>query len=231
MGKINLLWALPPELLLEIAAYLDCTSQYRLLQMCRCLHALLAPGLKWVPDKHGNNRYLYKLLKTGNITEIEAWPGTPASVLFTLEGPMLERYQQTARPQVRTRMQEVSAPRTLYPCLRLSKSGLMVALDHEQWETAAFLLRRDRGRIGFLGTKEHFWAALVYRNWGAMHLTYMVPNLEKKPVASHASWKPPLWEQLFTNTRWIGCLLDGGEDTDIATLLDFIYSKMEEQDH
>ncbi|KAK8123064.1 hypothetical protein PG984_011734 [Apiospora sp. TS-2023a] len=224
--KSNLLCELPKELVLGIVAYLDCVNQNSLLLTCRDLHALLMPGLKKVSDKYGNDRYLYKLLKTGNLAEIEAWPGTPTSTLFTLQGDMLARYQATARREVRNRMHHLNSPPGLYPCLRLAKSGLMVALDHEQWKTAAFLLGRDGGQVGFLGTKEHFWAARVYRDLGES-LLVEYPDPEKKPVSAIVSTKPPLWEQ-FT-THWLGQLLDGGEEADIDSLLEFIEDKLDEQ--
>lgn len=222
----NRLCALPPELLLGIAAYLDCVSHYRLLQTCRDLHALLNADLKKAPDNYGNNRYLYKLLKTGNLAEIKTWPGTPSSALFTLQNDMLLQYQKTARREVYDRMQKLGG---LYPCLRLAKSGLMVALDHEQWATAAFLLRRDGGHVGFLGTKEYFWAARFTSDFDEHERVKRQeatnPDPDKEPGWSYVMSKPPLWEH-FTTVHWLGTVLDGGEEVDIARLLWVIDRKL-----
>ena len=47
-------------------------------------------------------------------------------------------------------MQDLNKLGQLYPCLRVDKSGLVVALNHDQWELAEFLLCHDGGTYGFL---------------------------------------------------------------------------------
>ncbi|KAK7915129.1 hypothetical protein PG985_012832 [Apiospora marii] len=231
-NQLGRLGVLPDELLLVITDYLDCADQFKLMLTCHKLYLFLEKDLEKVPDKHGNNRYLYKLLRTGDLTKISAASlGTPASALFTLEGDMLKKYQLRARREVETRMKQLNEPPGggLSGCLRLAKSGLMVALDHEQWATAAYLLRRDGGRVGFLGTREFYWPVPVYGAAGNLltPLTPVYPDPERDPY-TRDTWKPPLWER-FTRTHWRGRLAEGGDAKDIAALLEFIDDKLRQQ--
>ncbi|KAK8043371.1 hypothetical protein PG993_005801 [Apiospora rasikravindrae] len=215
----NLLCTLPMEMVLEIASYLDCGEQNSLLKTCRDLHTLLHPGLKKQPDKYGNDRYLFWLLKTGNLAELAARssrPGPLSSTLFTFEGDLLASYTSTARAAVRDRMGELSSTSPQYPCLRVDKSGLMVAIDHQQWEVVVFLLRRDSGRVGFLGSREHFWE------------TDETPA--ERPVAPICVAHPPMWEAFCQpEDQWRGSLFLEGDPRFLARLLTLARSQMPSQ--
>ncbi|KAK8074495.1 hypothetical protein PG997_009158 [Apiospora hydei] len=198
--KSNILCTLPTELILEVATYLDCVEQNSLLKTCRDLHALLNPGLRNVRDKHGNDRYLFWLFKTGNVNKLAAHTGPLCSTLFTLEGDLLASYVKNTRPAVQKRMDVLRQTSSQYPCLRIDKSGLMVAIDYLQWELVVFLLQRDgaAAAAGFLGSKEHFWKA------DATAATAPAAEREAAPiVVSH----PPIWEYFNQpEQRWNGSL-------------------------
>ncbi|KAK8104814.1 uncharacterized protein PG998_011847 [Apiospora kogelbergensis] len=200
---------LPTEILLEVACRLSVHDLNNLAKVNRNLNNILMPELPNSRDDYGNDRYLFHLIKTGNMTEVAAWPGTPSTTLFNLAGQFLANYQQTANTSVRDRMLHLRHPYGV--CLRIDKSGLMVAVDHGQWELAAFLLRRDGGDVGFLGTREHFFYETIT----------LPPAVQTLPTGYILVWKPPMWEQFNESGRyWEAYSFQGGTSRDIRRLLE-----------